>query len=106
MTAPAADLTVWPAAVNAALLGTDRTPLSLPSGGTLGVISAQLVDASDPAATLLRVAAATSAYRRCGWSPGRTSEPGPNVAPPDTRPLCRPPAAALLRRIMSGEHPQ
>ena len=105
MTSPGTDLNVWPAAVNAALLGTDRTPLSIPSGGTLGAVCAELVDASDAAATLLRIAAASSAYRRCGWGPGRTTEPAPSAAPPDARPVCRPPAAAMLRRIMHGEHP-
>ena len=106
MTSRATELSVWPAAVNAALLGTDRTPLPIPSGGTLGALASELVDASDAAATLLRVAAATSAYRRCGWSPGRATEPSPGAAPPDTRPLCRPPAAVMLRRIINGEHSQ
>jgi hypothetical protein len=106
MSSPAADSSVWPAVVNAALLGTDRTPLSLPSGGALGAACSALIDTSDAAATLLRVAAASTVYRRCGRSPGRTTESAPGAAPPDTRSLCRPPAAAMLRRIMSGEHPQ
>ena len=73
MTAPRTELTVWSAVVNTALLGTDRSGLVLPpSDGSLGdAVSALIQSAADPSAALLRVAAAASAYRRCGWSPRR-----------------------------------
>ncbi|HEX6048294.1 MAG TPA: DUF5691 domain-containing protein [Gemmatimonadaceae bacterium] len=106
MTTSRADLSVWPAVVNAALLGTDRTGLALPPAeGSLGAAcSALLQSEADPAAALLRVAAAANAYRRSGWSPGRTEVPPPEPCPPDARPVCKPGAAALLRRIIHGEH--
>ena len=106
MTSAPTDLMVWPAVVNTALLGTDRAPLAAPtSGGTLGAAYDALVRAeSDAASNLLRVAAAASAYQRCGRTPGRTQEPLPSPCPRDTRPTCSAAAAALLRRILQGEH--
>src|SRR5690349_7722653 len=106
MTIARADLAIWPAAVNGALLGTDRAPLALPAiDGSLGEACTALArDESDPSAALLRVAAATSAYRRCGWTPAQTGEPLPAQCPPDARPACSPAAASMLRRILLGEH--
>ena len=106
MTAPRTELTVWSAVVNTALLGTDRSGLVLPpSDGSLGdAVSALIQSAADPSAALLRVAAAASAYRRCGWSPRRSDAPLPEPCPPDAKPVCKPAAAALLRRILHGEH--
>ena len=106
MTAPRTELTVWSAVVNAALLGTDRSGVLLPSiDGSLGAACSVLMQSeADPPAALLRVAAATSAYRRSGWSPGRSQNPLPDPCPPDAQPVCKPAAAALLRRIMHGEH--
>src|SRR5687767_12624918 len=100
MTGAPVDLAVWPAAVNAALLGTDRTPLAIPAAeGALGAACAQLVRGeADPSAALLRAAAAASAYRRAGWAPARTEEPLPSACPADARPMCSPAAAGLLRR--------
>lgn len=97
---------VWPAAVNAALLGTDRAPLTLPpADGPLGTACSRLTAGeSDPAAALLRTAAAAGAYRRCGWSPPRTDEPPLPASPAESRPLCSPGAASLLRRSLQGEH--
>ena len=102
----ASDLAIWPAAVNTASLGTDRAPLIAPaSGGALGAAYDALVRAeSDAASNLLRVAAAASAYQRCGRTPGRAQEPLPSPCPRDDRPACTPAAAALLRRILQGEH--
>jgi hypothetical protein len=107
MTSTRPDLAIWPAAVNAALLGTERGPLTIPTtGAALGAafdgISRPDVDA---ASSLLRVAAAVGAYRRCGRVPARTREPLPPACPPDIRPACGPAAAGLLRRILQGEHP-
>ena len=100
------DLVIWPATVNAALLGTDRSGLALPRvDGLLGDACTLLAQAeSDPSAALLRVAAAASVYRRGGWAPARSTEPTPAPCPPDPRPVCTPAAASLLRRIMRGEH--
>ena len=106
MTTPLSDLAIWSAAVNAALLGTDRAPLIAPtSDGALGHAYDTLarVDA-DAASNLLRVAAAASAYQRCGRTPSRTQEAPPSPCPRDERPTCTPAAAALLRRILQGEH--
>ena len=106
MSVPRADVSIWQAAANAALLGTDRTALAVPSAdGPLGVACTVLAaEGTDPPASLLRIAAAASAYRRCGWLPARTDEPLPVACPVDSRPLCPPAAAALLRRILQGEH--
>jgi len=99
-------LAIWSAAVNTALLGTDRAPLVVTaSGGALGTAYDALVRGeSDAASNLLRVAAAASAYQRCGRMPGRTQQPPPSPCPRDDRPTCTPAAAALLRRILQGEH--
>ncbi len=106
MTNATPHLAIWSAAVNTALLGTDRAPLVAPtSGGALGAASDALVrPASDAASNLLRVAAAASAYQRCGRTPGRTQEAAPSPCPQDDRPTCTPAAVALLRRILQGEH--
>ena len=106
MTITAPDLAIWPAAVNTALLGTDRAPLPAPSSGAaLGAVHDALVRAeSDAASNLLRVAAAAGAYQRCGRTPGRTQEAPPSPCPRDDRPACTPAAAALLRRMLQGEH--
>ena len=106
MTSAPSDLAIWSAAVNTALLGTDRAPPTAPaSDGALGAASVALVrPESDAASNLLRVAAAASAYQRCGRTPGRTQEPPPAPCPLDDRPTCTPAAAALLRRILQGEH--
>jgi len=106
MTLAQPDLAVWPTAVNAALLGTDRAGLTLPSGeGSLGSACTQLAGfETDPSAALLHVAAAASVYRRCGWIPVRTDEAPPAACPPDARVMCPPAAAGLLRRILQGEH--
>ena len=74
MTSAPSDLVIWSAAVNTALLGTDRAPPAAPaSDGALGAASVALVrPESDAASNLLRVAAAASAYQRCGRTPGRT----------------------------------
>src|SRR4051812_39213961 len=106
MTNPTPDFAIWSAAVNAALLGTDRAPLaSPPLGGALGTAYPALVRVeSDAATNLLRVAAAASAYQRCGRTPGRSQETPPSPCPQDDRPTCTPAAAALLRRMLQGEH--
>ena len=106
MTGAMGDHAIWSAAVNTALLGTDRAPGAAPaSAGALGAAYDALVRAeSDAASNLLRVAAAASAYRRCGRVPGRTQEAPPPPCPRDDRPACTPAAAALLRRILQGEH--
>ena len=106
MTNATPHLAIWSAAVNTALLGTDRAPLSAPTlHGALGAAYAGLVSAeSDAPSNLLRVAAAASAYKRCGRTPGRTHEALPTPCPRDDRPTCTPAAAALLRRILQGEH--
>src|SRR6478752_8780221 len=106
MTTTPPDLAVWPVTVNTALLGTDRAPLIAPtSGGALGIAYDALVRAdSDAASNLLRLAAAASAYQRCGRTAGRSHEPPPSPCPQDDRPTCTPAAAALLRRILHGEH--
>jgi hypothetical protein len=106
MTTPRTDLAIWPAAVSVALVGTDRAGFTLPSvGGSLGAACSPLVDSeADPASVLLRVAAAASTYSRCGRSAKRDDEALPPPCPPDTNPVCRPAAAALLRRILRGEH--
>ena len=103
-TAP--ELATWSAAVNAALLGTDRAPFVLPtSAGALGAAYDALVrPESDAASNLLRVAAAAGAYQRCGRTPGRTQEALPSPCSRDDRPTCTPAAGALLRRILQGEH--
>ena len=104
MTPP--DLAIWPAAVNTALLGTDRAPLPAPApGAALGSVSDGLVRAeSNAASNLLRVAAVASAYQRGGRTPGRTQEAPPSPCSRDDRPACTPAAAALLRRMLQGEH--
>jgi hypothetical protein len=106
MTSPHPDLAIWSAAVNAALLGTSRAPLRVEAAdGSLGAACTAVAgDEPDPSATLLRVAAAATVYRRCGRMAALSDEPPPAVCPPDTRPMCPPAAAALLRRIMNGEH--
>src|ERR1051325_5757497 len=106
MTTPTPAFAIWSAAVTAALLGTDRTPLATPpSDGALGTACPVLVRVgSDAATNLLRVAAAASAYQRCGRTPGRSQEAPPSPCPRDDRPTCTPTAAALLRRILHGEH--
>ena len=106
MTLPRTAFSIWPAATNAALLGTDRAAVTLPSDdGPLGAACAGLArDETDPSAALLRIAAAASAYRRCGWLPARTEEPPPAACTPDPHPLCPTAAAGLLRRILQGEH--
>ena len=106
MTSPRAQTIIWPAAVNVALLGTDRMPLVVPAAdGSLGVACSAMVRAeTDPSAALLRVAAAASAYRRCGWMPAVSADLLPPPCPPDTHPTCPPAAAALLRRILNDEH--
>ena len=106
MSATRIDLGIWPAAVNAALLGTDRTALTVPAGTSpLGTACAGLTSGNnDAAASLLRVAAAASAYRRCGWMPAHTEEPLPEPCAPDLRPMCTPAAAGLLHRMTQGEH--
>ena len=106
MTNTTPDLAIWSAAVNAALLGTDRAPVAAPtSDGTLGTAYAALVrGGADAATNLLRVAAAASAYQRCGRTPGRSQEAPPSPCPQDDRPTCSAAAAALLRRILQGEH--
>jgi hypothetical protein len=106
MTNATPDLAIWSTAVNSALLGTDRAPLTPPPlGGALGAAFGALVrPESDAASNLLRVAAAAGAYQRCGRTPGRTQEVPPSQSPPDDRPTCTPAAAALLRRILQGEH--
>jgi len=106
MTSPHPDLAIWSAAVNAALLGTSRAPLRVEAAdGSLGAACTAVAgDEPEPSATLLRVAAAATVYRRCGRMAALSDEPPPAVCPPDTRPMCPPAAAALLRRIMNGEH--
>jgi len=106
MTNATSDLAIWSAAVNTALLGTDRAPLTAPTRtGALGAAYDALVrPESDAASNLLRVAAAASVYRRCGRTPGRTQEAPPSPCPRDGRPTCTPAAAALVRRILQGEH--
>jgi len=106
MTSVPPDLAIWSAAVSTALLGTDRAPLVAPtSGGALGAASGALLRPElDAASNLLRVAGAASAYQRCGRTPGRTPGAPPSPCPRDDRPTCTPAAAALLRRILQGEH--
>jgi len=106
MTNAASDLAIWPAVVNTALLGTDRAPLAArASADALGAAYDALARAeSDAASNLLRVAAAASAYQRCGRTPGRTHEAPPSPCPQDDRPTCTPAAASLLRRMLQGEH--
>ena len=105
MTTATSDLAIWSATVNTALLGTDRAPLAAQaSGDALGAAYAALVRAeSDAASNLLRVAAAASAYQRCGRMPGRAHDAPPSPCPQDDRPTCTPAAAALLRRMLQGE---
>src|SRR5688572_33089027 len=105
MTTPRTDLAVWGAAVNAALLGTDRAPLGVPaSDGALGAACARVArDDPERAAALLRVAAAAGAYRRCGRGAARTADAVPAACPPEERPLCPPAATGLLRRMLQGE---
>jgi hypothetical protein len=102
-----ADLAIWTAAVNSALLGTDRAPLTVSAtDGSLGAACRLLAgDGTDASATLLRVAAAARAYRRCGWTPPSAAKPLPAPCSPDDRPACSAAAASLLRRILQGEHP-
>ena len=51
MSATRTDLGIWPAAVNAALLGTDRTALTVPAGAsTLGTACAGLMSGGNDAA--------------------------------------------------------
>ena len=106
MTAPRADLAIWPATLNAALLGTERIPLTLPTtGDSLGAACSAIVGEDvDASASLLRVAAAVSVYRRCGWTPTVSEDPIPTPCPPDDRALCSAAAARLLKRILAGEH--
>ena len=106
MTIATPTLPIWSAAVNTALLGTDRAPLTAQtSSDALGAAyGALLRTESDAASNLLRVAAAASAYRRCGRTPGRAEDAPPPPCPQDDRPTCTPAAAALLRRILQGEH--
>src|SRR3954470_24114059 len=105
MTSEREDLAIWPAVVSAALLGTDRAPIVVASSGTtLGSACTSLARDADAARALLRVAAATSVYRRCGWIPPRATEPALQPAPTDVRPISSPAAAAMLRRMLRGEH--
>jgi hypothetical protein len=103
---PDAHVALWPAAVNAALLGTDRTSLQVPPADeSLGAVCATILrDEANAPAALLRVAGAASVYRRCGWVPPLSDDPAPAPCPADDRPLCSPAAASLLRRMLHGEH--
>ena len=100
------DTLLWPAAVNAALLGTERTALAPPAPDTsLGAVAAGIMRVDpDPASALLRVASAVTLYRRCGWLPTSSDDPLPAPCPADERRLCSPAAAGLLTRMLHGEH--
>ena len=91
----------WDELAVAALLGTDRRPLSefsfLP--GELGSVAAQV--SGDPAAVLLDVAALAVGYRRGGAVPATTSAEG-DRAPADRLPRAGRRAGAQLADLLSG----
>lgn len=109
MTAPT-DHAIWSAALNTALLGTDRGAPPFPSGiEALGnAVSALTRDdrgERDAADAVLRVAVATAVYRRCGWLPPRVDTTTALLpCPADERSACSSRAAAMLRRMLLGEH--
>lgn len=88
----------WATLVNTALLGTDRRSLPPPQAGW-----ESLVASPDAAIELLNRAAAVATARRAGVQPG---EPALLMvpAPVDARPMCSIEAAAMLSRLLRGEH--
>ena len=87
----------WEGLVTAAVLGTDRRPLSEPGPGWDVV-----THSDDPAVQLLDRAAAVATARRAGRRPA-AAPPLVPPADPDPRPLCPPAAAAALARMLSGQ---
>lgn len=91
----------WAALVATAVLGTDRRlpPLPLPGWDTWAT-------SADPAVTVLDRAAAVVVARRAGACPQSAPDTPLPLAPHDPRPVCPPPCAQRLLRLLAGEHDQ
>jgi hypothetical protein len=89
--------------VTAALVGTERQPVPVPTGaGALGALLAR-VDAADGEAALLQAAAALTLYARAGWLPPTDPAPLPESAPPDTQPRVTERAGEHLATMLGGQ---
>lgn len=105
---------LWQELTAAALVGVERQPPAAPEGdGPLAsFLRAALVGhpatgpaTTDPAADLLRLAAAVSLYRRAGRLPPHSAAPLPPACPPDERPACSLAAGQHLASIIGGLGP-
>jgi Family of unknown function (DUF5691) len=81
-------VTVWPALVECALLGTARRPV--PEDGGAGELAGLLAgdDADSAERRLLRRAGVLALYRRAGALPAPAPPGGEAPAPPEPRPAC------------------
>ena len=84
--------------VRSALLGTAGSPAA-PTGTPVD----PLVDQVPEEKRFLLAAGAWAVYLRAGREPGRSSGL-PEPAPEETRPVCPPAVAAVLRDLLAGEH--
>src|SRR6185369_5091968 len=88
--------------VKTALLGTGKSAGALPATGTaVDPLVARLPEGS-PERRLLLAAGARAVHRLAGWRASSGSLPAPAAA--ETRPACPPAVAALVSRLLDGEH--
>ncbi len=97
-------MTAWHDLLNAALMGTERTPFALPAvGGEAGILLAQL-DTSDPERALLSAAAILAMQRRTGAALSYPALPELTPAPPDDEmPRASDRSAQHLARMLGGD---
>ncbi|WZO97046.1 DUF5691 domain-containing protein [Isosphaeraceae bacterium EP7] len=93
-------------ATASALLGIDRRPPPLPSADDPIGRALPGLDAKDLPSRLLSIAVASSLYGRVGRKPAIDPSSPPDVCPTDDQPACQPAAAARLRRMLGGDHPE
>jgi hypothetical protein len=91
----------WAALVATAVLGTDRRPAPAPLPGW-----DTWATSDDPAVAVLDRAAAVVVARRAGACPQPAPDAPLPLAPHDPRPVCPPPCAQRLLRLLAGEHDQ
>lgn len=93
---------LWQELATAALIGSERNNVQLPTAeSSLGSFLAQF-DSSDREGYLLGTAAVIALYNRAGTLPPEYKQPLPSVAEKEEKPRCNSQAASHLAQIMSG----
>ncbi len=96
----------WSALMGAALVGTDRQPLQMPT--TLGALGQTLakVDAASPSgeAKLLAAAGTVALHQRVGWLPDTRSAATLPPSPSEEWPFCSAQAARCLQRVLQNQY--